>query len=261
MTRMSDERNSVVWDAQRLSSPHTQRDKRYLVQRMFDAIAPTYERVNAMASFGRDRAWRREMVRLAQVRADDVLLDVACGTGDVARSFASAAVRPKRIIGADFSVPMLRLAADRAIARGTFCQADALALPLADASVTIVTCAFGIRNFQDLECGLREMNRVLRPGGRAVILEFAVPATPVLRHLYLFYFRRVLPRAATLISRDRTGAYRYLPESVLSFQGSGAIVSALEATGFGEVVARPMTAGIVSIYVARKRSDAPAKSP
>jgi demethylmenaquinone methyltransferase/2-methoxy-6-polyprenyl-1,4-benzoquinol methylase len=227
---------------------------------MFDAIAPTYERVNAVASLGRDRYWRREMVRLAEVHPGDVLLDVACGTGDVARTFAGASVRPHRIVGADFSVPMLHRAASRPIDRGTFCQADALGLPLADASVSIVTCAFGIRNFQDLGCGLREMSRVLRPGGRAVILEFTVPTTPILRHLYLVYFRRILPMAATMISRDRTGAYRYLPESVLSFQGSDEITSALKAAGFDEVKVRLMTAGIVSIYVARKRSDAPTKS-
>jgi len=260
MMRMREGPDSVVWDAQRLSSPHTQQDKRHRVQRMFDAIAPTYERVNAVASLGRDRYWRREMVRLAAVQQGDVLLDVACGTGDVARTFAGATVRPKRILGMDFSAPMLQRAADRPITDGTFCQADALRLPLADASVSIVTCSFGIRNFQDLGCGLREMNRVLRPGGRAVILEFTVPTGPTLRRMYLFYFRRVLPVAATLLSRDRTGAYRYLPESVLSFQGSDEIVSALKATGFDEVAVRPLTAGIVSVYVALKRSDASAKS-
>ena len=260
MMRMCEGSDSVVWDAERLSSPHTQRDKRRRVQRMFDAIAPTYERVNAVASLGRDRYWRREMVRVAEVQPSDVLLDVACGTGDVARTFACAAVRPRRIIGADFSGPMLERAVDRPIVNGLFCQADALGLPLADASVSIVTCAFGIRNFQNLECGLREMNRVLRPGGRAVILEFAVPTTPILRGLYLFYFRRVLPVAATLISRDRTGAYRYLPESVLSFQGSDEIASALKAVGFDEVAVRSMTAGIVSVYVACKRSDAPTRT-
>lgn len=260
MMRMCDGRDSVVWNEERLSSPHTQQDKRYRVQRMFDAIAPTYERVNAVASLGRDRYWRREMVRMAAVQQGDVLLDVACGTGDVARTFAGATVRPKRIIGADFSAPMLRRAADRPIVNGAFCQADALRLPLADASVSIVTCAFGIRNFQDLGCGLREMGRVLRPGGRAIILEFTVPTRPILRRMYLFYFRRVLPLAATLISRDRTGAYRYLPESVLSFQGSDEIASSLKSAGFDEVAVRPLTVGIVSIYVVLKRSNAPTKS-
>jgi demethylmenaquinone methyltransferase/2-methoxy-6-polyprenyl-1,4-benzoquinol methylase len=246
----------MVWDARRLNSPHTQHDKRLRVRQMFDAIAPTYELVNALASLGRDRYWRREMVRLAEVKPDDVLLDVACGTGDVARAFANAPVRPRQVVGADFSKSMLGLAARRPIERGEFCQADALHIPLSDASVTIVTCAFGIRNFQDLACGLREMNRVLQPGGRAVILEFTVPTTPVLRRLYLFYFRRLLPLAATLISRDRTGAYRYLPESVLSFQGAGEIESALCAVGFDDVSVKPLTAGIVSIYVAHKRSKA-----
>src|SRR5690606_28139077 len=113
--------------------------------------------------------------------------------------------------------PMVSLAAGRPIERGAFCQGDALRLPVADASVSIVSCAFGIRNFQDTAAGLREMCRVLRPGGRAVILEFSIPRLPVLRQLYFLYFRKILPALATWISGDRTGAYRYLPESVLSF--------------------------------------------
>jgi demethylmenaquinone methyltransferase/2-methoxy-6-polyprenyl-1,4-benzoquinol methylase len=208
--------------------------------------------VNSVASLGRDRYWRREMVRLARVAADDVLLDVACGTGDVVRTFASGAVRPARIIGADFSQHMLRRAADRPISNGTYCQSDALQLPLADKSVTIVTCAFGVRNFQDLDAGLREMYRVLSVNGRAVILEFAVPTAPILRHLYLFYFRRLMPALATVISRDRTGAYRYLPSSVLSFQGVEAMTAALRSAGFAEVSVHPLTLGIVSIYLAHK---------
>jgi demethylmenaquinone methyltransferase/2-methoxy-6-polyprenyl-1,4-benzoquinol methylase len=219
---------------------------------MFDQIAPTYELVNRVASAGRDAGWRREMVRLTEVRPDDVLLDIACGTGDVARTYAGAKTRPARILGLDFSLPMLRGAAARPIAAGSFCQGDALRLPVADGSATITTCAFGIRNFQDLQTGFREMHRVLRPGGRAVILEFTVPRTPLFRRAYLFYIRHVLPRVASVISRDRTGAYRYLPSSVLSFQDRDAIVAGLEAAGFTPVTAHPLSLGIVAVYVARK---------
>ena len=201
---------TLVWDEARLEAPHAQTDKSRRVRNMFDAIAPTYEKVNALASAGRDAAWRRRMVQLAQIRSEDILLDIACGTGDVARTFAASQPRPARIIGADFSLPMLQQAMTRPIARGAFCQGDALALPLADASVTLITCAFGIRNFQNLRAGLTEMHRVLQPGGRAVILEFALPEAPVLKQLYMFYFKHILPRMATWISRDRTGAYRYL---------------------------------------------------
>lgn len=241
-----------VWDEVRLGAPHAQPDKAERVREMFDAIAPTYERVNRVASAGRDAGWRREMARLAEVRGDDVLLDVACGTGDVARTFAGGAVRPVRILGVDFAENMLRLAGRRPIDRGGFARGDALRLPVADECVSIVTCAFGIRNFQDLGTGLAEMYRVLRPGGRAVILEFCVPARPILRRLYLLYFNHVLPLLARLISGDRTGAYRYLPKSVLSFPGSEGIRSALAAAGFAKTAVHRRSCGIVALYVARK---------
>jgi demethylmenaquinone methyltransferase / 2-methoxy-6-polyprenyl-1,4-benzoquinol methylase len=244
--------DSLVWDEGRLAAPHAEQDKAVRVRRMFDAIAPTYELVNSMASAGRDQSWRREMVRLARPTRDDILLDIACGTGDVARTFAGAPQPPGRIIGVDFAGQMLRLAADRPIDGGLFAQADALRLPVADGSVSIVTCAFGIRNFQSLAVGLGEMARVLRSGGRVVLLEFSVPANRLLRHAYLVYFNRIMPWIATVISRDRTGAYRYLPRSVVSFPPRQIIRSALEAAGFGEVGIHPRSCGIVCIYVAAR---------
>lgn len=242
----------AVWDRERLASPHAQSDKSHRVRRMFDAIAPTYERVNRLASAGRDAFWRREMVRLASVRAEDVLLDVACGTGDVVRAFAGAAVRPCRIVGADFALEMLRLAQCRSVDACTLTQADALALPLREAAFSLVTCAFGIRNFQDLGAGLRQMHRVLCPGGRAVILEFSLPRSPLLRRLYIGYFRKVMPRLAGWLSGDRVGAYRYLPESVLTFLDAESIRDALHSAGFREVEMHRRTCGIVTIYVAHK---------
>lgn len=255
---MAQPSDPLLWDDTRLTDPHAQADKALRVRRMFDEIAPTYELVNTVASAGRDAAWRRKMVRLTQVRPDDVLLDIACGTGDVARAYAAgdAGIRPRFILGLDFSLPMLHHAAARPIDGGVFCQGDALRLPVPDESVTITTCAFGIRNFQDLAAGLREMHRVLRPGGRAVLLEFAVPTGRCFRRAYLFYIRRIMPLAATVISRDRTGAYRYLPQSVLSFQGREAIVSTLRQAGFSSVSVRPLSLGIVSVYVAHKSGRA-----
>lgn len=242
----------VQWDEPHLAAPHAQADKAVRVRRMFDAIAPTYELVNSVSSAGRDRYWRREMVRLAAVRPDDVLLDIACGTGDVARTFTEAVTRPARVLGLDFSRAMLELAAARPIARGAFVQADALHLPLPGASTSIVTCAFGIRNFQNLAAGLAEMHRVLRPGGRAVILEFSLPRRRLLRAAYLFYINRIMPWAATWISRDRSGAYRYLPRSVVSFPASDEVLETLASVGFDTADVHPRTFGIVSIYVARK---------
>lgn len=252
---MSGKQDVLVWDEPRLDSPHTQADKARRVRSMFDAIAPTYELVNSVASAGRDRYWRRRLVELAEVQPDDVLLDVACGTGDVARTFATARVRPRQIVGLDFSLPMLSLAANRPIEAGRFCQGDALHLPLASTSTSIVTCAFGIRNFQNLQQGLSEMSRVLKPGGRALILEFTVPRTPIFRAAYLFYIRRIMPTAASLISRDRSGAYRYLPASVVSFADREGVKSSLLSAGFSSVRVYPLTLGIVAIYVAQKAAS------
>jgi len=241
---------TLVWDTARLADPHAQPDKADRVRQMFDAIAPTYELVNTVASGARDARWRREMVRLAAVRSDDVLLDVACGTGDVARVFAAAQPRPARVIGLDFAGAMLARAAGRPIIGGSFIRGDALRLPLADASLSLVTCAFGIRNFNDLRAGLAEMARVLRPGGRAIVLEFCLPRRRLLRAAYLFYANRVLPRLATWISRDSTGAYRYLPRSVISFPDSGAVAAAFRSAGFAEVGIHRLTWGVVAVYVA-----------
>lgn len=241
---------TAVWDAARLADPHAQPDKAERVRRMFDAIAPTYELVNTVASGRRDAYWRRQMVRLADVRQDDVLLDVACGTGDVCRAFANAEVPPRRIIGLDFAGAMLARAASRPIQGGCFIQADALRLPLADASVSLVTCAFGIRNFNDLGAGLEEMARVLRPGGRTVVLEFCLPRRRLLRNLYLLYADRIMPTLATWLSRDSSGAYRYLPRSVISFPDTGAVVAMFRSAGFAEVAVCRLTWGVVAVYVA-----------
>ena len=241
-----------LWDRQRLALPHQQPDKARRVQRMFDGIAPTYERVNTWASGGRDRYWRQEMVRVAGVGERDVLLDIACGTGDVLRTFASAGVSPARLMGVDFSEGMLRAGIGRLPARAAICRADALRLPLPDGAVSLVTCAFGIRNFQHLPTAFAEMYRVLAPGGRAVILEFRLPANRIIRRAYLLYFRRVLPWLGSAISRDRSGAYRYLPSSVISFPSSRHVCEQLRQAGFAKAEARSLSWGIVEIIRADK---------
>ncbi len=243
------ESSSEAWDAGTLRNPHGQPDKAERVRRMFDAIAPTYERVNRVTSAGRDRVWRRRAVALAAVRADDRVLDLACGTGDLAREILSAG--PESVVGADFAEQMLQFAAARPCARLTWCRADAHRLPFADGAFSIVTCAFGVRNFQELGRGLSEMRRVLRPGGRAVIIEFGMPRGRLLRSAYQFYFEHVLPRVAGLISRDRTGAYQYLPRSVETFLDRDGMCTALRAAGFSTAEAHSMTLGVTEIYVAR----------
>ena len=244
---------SPTWDDDTLRAPHTQSDKAARVERMFDAIAPTYERVNRLVSFGRDAAWRRRAVAAARVGSDDVVLDICCGTGDMLRALAKATPTPRLIIGVDFAADMLACGEYSCIGSPiTLLRADGLRLPMRGESVDVVTSAFGVRNFQDLDAGLREMYRVLRLGGRVVILEFALPENPLARWGYRFYCERVLPRLASWVSRDETGAYRYLPSSIRTFERRAAMVARLEHAGFRGVRTTPMNMGGVVIYRGEK---------
>ncbi len=242
--------HQTSWDQEALRSPHTRPDKADRVRRMFSAIAPTYERVNRWFSAGRDAYWREEAVRQVRARPDDRVLDVACGTGDLLRAFAAASPRPRTLVGCDFARPMLERAVARGPADARWCEADALRLPFADGSFTVVGCAFGVRNFQTLDDGLREFHRVLSHGGRTVILEFTRPGHPWIRGLYEFYARRIMPVGAAWLSGDRGGAYRYLPESVVSFVDATELTRRLHGAGFSRVRCRSLTAGIVTVYVA-----------
>ncbi len=247
---MSATKKTPIWDKDRLDNPHGQSDKAARVRAMFDGIAPTYELVNRVLSAGRDASWRRSAVRLAQTTPDDRILDLACGTGDLARAFAAA--RASYVVGCDFSGAMLAHASKKEPTTIRWCQADALSLPIRDASFTVVSCAFGVRNFQNLAQGLLEAHRVLQPGGRIVILEFSLPKGRFLASAYLLYFRRILPRLASLISRDRSGAYRYLPASVSAFLDEAGMREVLESAGFTRIQSTRLSAGIVTVFVAWK---------
>ncbi len=237
-----------VWSEPLLQAPHEASDKAQRVRRMFDAIAPRYELVNSLFSAGRDTYWRRRAVEQARVSATDDVLDVACGTGDFARAFAAA--QPRSVVGCDFAHEMLRRAKDRSPRTCTWLEADALCLPFAGRRFSIVSCAFGVRNFQDLDAGLREMRRVLIPGGRAVILEFIRPSKPWIRRAYEAYSTRLMPAAAAWVSGDRTGAYRYLPRSVNSFLSSTQLDNRLLEAGFARCQVTPLTFGIVTLFMA-----------
>ncbi len=259
-----------AWSRRGLTAPHEEPDKAARVRRMFDCIAPRYAFVNSLFSVGRDAAWRREAVRLTAICDDDDVLDVACGTGDFAVAFVVADA--KSVVGCDFAHQMLIRAAgsnlrglapvrDSPAAGDTartnacvsrWCEADALRLPFRSGSFSICSCAFGVRNFADLDVGLREMYRVLRRGGRAVILEFTRPGNRVVRSLYELYSNRFMPIAATIISGDKSGAYRYLPRSVVMFLDAEQMCSRLRHVGFGRVTATPLTMGIVNVYVATR---------
>ncbi|MCH7719445.1 MAG: ubiquinone/menaquinone biosynthesis methyltransferase [Planctomycetes bacterium] len=252
---MTRRRAELLWDDTRLESPHAQQDKADRVRRMFDAVAPSYERINKIFSGGRDSYWRRQAVRLAEVRADDTLLDVCTGTGNFARAFADGRPRPRLICGCDFSTGMLARAVGRGSTAVTWCQGDGLNLPFRDGAYSLVSCAFGVRNFQDLGACLGEFVRILVPGGRAVILEFSRPRHRGVRWAYELYSARVMPWAATLVSGDRTGAYRYLPQSVLSFPDSAEMEGRLRGAGFDRVESHRLTFGVVTVYVAWKGVD------
>ena len=246
--------NEPAWTSETLVAPHRLPDKSARVRRMFNGIARRYELINTLFSAGRDSSWRRKAARLVQVHADDVVLDIACGTGDFSRTFASSGVQT--VVGLDFAHEMLRRGVDRHTTRtnanqiGRWCEADALHLPFPQASFSLTACAFGVRNFADLDAGLAEMHRVLTPSGRVVILEFTTPTNRLLRSLYSLYSHRLMPIAATLISGDRGGAYRYLPRSVVSFHTAEQMCERLSHAGFSRVSATPLSMGIVTVYVA-----------
>ncbi len=243
-----------AWTAGDLSDPHAVADKASRVRRMFAAIAPKYDLNNRLHSLGRDQAWRRTAVKLAGLRPGEVVLDVACGTGDLAEAFARA--RAGRVIGVDFTVPMLTIA-DRKASRVTggggaaslsYHAGDALRLPLADASVDVVSIAFGIRNVADPARAIGEFFRVLRPGGRLIVLEFSVPTNRLIRVFDRLYREKVMPVTAKWIARDRTGAYRYLPRSVDTFLDREGMKRLMGEAGFVELTERPVTFGIAVCY-------------
>jgi demethylmenaquinone methyltransferase/2-methoxy-6-polyprenyl-1,4-benzoquinol methylase len=288
----------ATWSDELLANPHAVADKRSRVQKMFAAIAPSYDINNRLHSLWMDQRWRREAVKLAKLEPTDVVLDVACGTGDLTLRFAEELDRlaiandaylglleaflperyeklyakepflsprplPGQLAGIDFTYEMLPLAREKSEignrkSQVIWINGDAQSLPLPDACCDVVSIAFGIRNVQDPAAAIREFRRVLRPGGRVIILEFSLPTNRLLRGLYNFYFRQILPRTATLISRDKTGAYKYLPESVNTFIGREQMIAMLRDAGFERVEQFPMTFGVCVCYRGMKLDDSQA---
>jgi demethylmenaquinone methyltransferase/2-methoxy-6-polyprenyl-1,4-benzoquinol methylase len=224
-------------------------EKRSYVRGMFAAIAPSYDLLNHLLSLNADRRWRRLAVdRLGWERSPGGrFLDLCSGTMDLAAELGRRPGFHGRVVAADFVPEMLRLGVRKAPGLEPL-TADALELPFGDATFDGATVGFGVRNFSDLDAGLREAARVLKPGARLVVLECSQPPFAPFRRLYYFYFRHVLPRVGRLVSRH-ADAYTYLPESVLAFPGADELQRRMEASGFAEVGYRRLFLGIVAIHV------------
>jgi demethylmenaquinone methyltransferase/2-methoxy-6-polyprenyl-1,4-benzoquinol methylase len=230
------------------------------VQQMFGQIAGRYDLLNRLLSLGIDRSWRRRTTQLVPPEGTAPILDVCTGTADLALAYWLASQRQVPIVGADFCAPMLSVARQKCRRAGaeeqiTLLEADALRLPFADDMFQIVSVAFGLRNMSDTDAGLREMQRVCRPGGRVAVLEFSTPTAWPLGALYGWYFGRVLPRIGQALARNTQAAYNYLPQSVGRFPQAEALAARMRAAGLGEVWFRPFTFGVATLYVGKKNEE------
>jgi demethylmenaquinone methyltransferase/2-methoxy-6-polyprenyl-1,4-benzoquinol methylase len=228
--------------------------KRERVEEMFDSIATRYDLLNRVLSGGIDKSWRKKAIQQLAELQPQRILDIATGTADLA--IESMRLKPKEIIGVDISNRMLDIGRHKIMAKGyqgiiRLEQGDSESLQFPDGHFDAITVAFGVRNFEHLEKGLKEMHRVLRPGGMAVILEFSQPTRFPVKQFYNFYSFKVMPRIGQLISKERS-AYEYLPESVSAFPYGKKFLEILTKTGFSNTKCLPLTFGIASIYTAVK---------
>lgn len=228
--------------------------KRQQVEEMFDSISERYDFLNHVLSMNIDKGWRKQVVKIAAAENPKQILDVATGTGDLAIALTKA--NPEKITGIDISNGMLEVGRKKIAGKElspiiTLQQADSENLPFEDNSFDIVTVAFGVRNFENLEKGLSEIRRVLRPGGKALVLEFSQPTGFPFKQVYKFYFKNILPTIGKAISKD-SSAYTYLPESVNVFPHGKQFTEILENVGFKQTKFKPVTFGVATIYEAVK---------
>lgn len=233
---------------------HESTGKKEQVARMFDNISSHYDFLNHLLSLGIDRSWRRKAIRMLSDARPKHILDVATGTGDLA--LQALTLNPEKVTGIDISEGMLckgraKLAERKLGDRIELLKGDSENIPFAENKFDAVTVAFGVRNFENLERGLTEIYRVLRPGGQLVVLEFSKPRMFPFRQIYNFYFRFILPRIGSVVSKDRS-AYRYLPESVRDFPDGERFTAILRSVGFNHTTCEALTFGISSVYSARK---------
>ncbi len=230
-------------------------NKEKQVEQMFDGIAPHYDLLNHMLSFGIDKRWRRKAISLLSGTRLRELLDVATGTGDMAL-LAHDTLKTK-VVGCDISDGMIKKAIEKVQSKNlqseiTFFRADSTQLPFSSNRFDAITVAFGVRNFAQLDKGLSEMQRVLRPGGNVVILEFSTPTNTFFRAIYTFYFRHVLPLIGGFISSDRK-AYEYLFRSAMAFPCGADFERHLEMAGLQPISTTQLTLGIATAYLAKKK--------
>ena len=227
------------------------------IRDMFDKIAPRYDLLNRLLSLGIDQRWRRFAVGQLHIPKNGIVLDIATGTGDVALEVGRQTDETVKIVGSDFTQGMLVLGQEKIAAspchnRIVLVNAPCEEMPHPDGVFDGITIAFGIRNVVDRQKGLCEMARVLKPGGRAVILEFATPRNRLFRAIYFFYFLKVLPWLGGLISQR--SAYQYLPDSVLEFPDRDCFKEMMEKAGFVNVKVHDLTGGIAAVHVGTRGS-------
>lgn len=228
--------------------------KKAQVADMFNNIAGKYDFLNHFLSMGIDKGWRRKAIAEIKELDPGVILDVATGTGDLA--IAASKINPQHIIGVDIAEQMLEVGRKKIKEKGldkmiTLQSGDSEALPFVEGAFDAITCAYGVRNFEHLEAGLKDMNRVLRNGGKVAILEFSQPQKFPIKQIYKFYFKYILPLLGKMVSKH-SRAYTYLPESVMAFPEGQKFCEILERCGFKNAKARPLTFGITTLYTAYK---------
>lgn len=228
--------------------------KKSQVEEMFDSISPRYDLLNHLLSANIDRIWRKKAIQLLSSYKPKTLLDVATGTADFA--IAATQLQPEKIVGIDLSEGMLKIGRQKIKKIGLehlveLQKADSEALPFDDESFDAAIVGFGVRNFENLNKGIEEIYRVLKPGGVFIVLEFSRPRGRFFGGLYFFYFTKILPLLGRIISKD-SRAYSYLPESVRSFPDGDDFLDVLKTAGFDNCTSDPLTMGIASIYKAQK---------
>ncbi|WP_247237679.1 bifunctional demethylmenaquinone methyltransferase/2-methoxy-6-polyprenyl-1,4-benzoquinol methylase UbiE [Telluribacter sp. SYSU D00476] len=236
--------------------PYKDKDnsKREQVAEMFDNISPKYDFLNHLLSGGIDIYWRKRAIKLLRKAQPRTILDIATGTGDFA--IEALALKPEKIVGVDISEGMLAVGREKIKKLGKqdiieLRSGDSESLPFSDNYFDAVIVSFGVRNFENLLAGLSDMNRVMRPGGTCVIVEFSKPRSFPFRHLYNFYFKYILPTIGKIVSKD-SSAYTYLPESVQAFPDGRDFLTIFEQAGFKNTKCIPLTFGICSIYTGQK---------